>query len=409
MKRIALYSTFLVGLLGGTFMPSEDLHAQCTITNLDPTYCSSDAPVALTSSPGGLLFYRAGVSTPIVSYDPSTVTGADTVVATSGVASNYTVSTAGTFAPITPPAGSASIPLVDNSETGPVSLGFTFNFFGADYTNVYIGSNAIIGFTAGVSTPLNQALPNAAAPNNIIALAWDEMTPAPGPIEYFVVGRSPFRKFVVNYNVYRDSNPLFAVQTQVQLHETTNIIESHSPNVNIPINFPTMGIENATGTVGVPVPGRNDESFSVSNDYVASIPECVDIRYVTVNEAPTVADAGPEEIEQCNNGTFAMSANTPAVGTGTWTVVSGTATIANPSSATTTITGVPSGTSATLRWTIDNGVCDPSSDEIVLTNHAAPSAAVAGIDQEQCNDGVFTMAATDPAIGSGTWSIISGS
>src|SRR5690606_24197226 len=77
--------------------------------------------------------------------------------------------------------------------------------------------------------------------------------------------------------------------------------------------------------------------------------------------------------------------------------------------ATTTITGVPSGTSATLRWTIDNAVCDPSSDEIVLTNHVAPSAAVAGIDQEQCNDGVFTMAATDPSIGSGTWSIISGS
>src|SRR5690606_3500566 len=149
----------------------------------------------------------------------------------------------------TPPAGSASIPLVDNSETGPVSLGFTFNFFGADYTNVYIGSNATIGFTAGVSTPLNQALPNAAAPNNIIALARDEMTPPPGPMDDFVVRRSPRRKFVVNYHVHRDSNPLFAVQAQVQLHETTNITERHSTNVNIPIDFPTMGNENATGTV----------------------------------------------------------------------------------------------------------------------------------------------------------------
>src|SRR5690606_5018604 len=117
--------------------------------------------------------------------------------------------------------------------------------------------------------------------------------------------------------------------------------------------------------------------------------------------------AGP--IEQCNNGTFIMSANTPIVGEGTWSVVSGTATITNPTSPTTTITGVPAGTSATLRWTIDNGVCAESTSDIVLTHHQLPSAAVAGIDQEQCNDGAFTMAATDPAIGSGTSSIISGS
>ncbi|HEX7016988.1 MAG TPA: hypothetical protein VF191_15880, partial [Cyclobacteriaceae bacterium] len=394
MTRIALISTFLTGLLGGIMFPSGDLRAQCTITNLDPTYCSSDPPVALTGSPGGLTFYRAGVSTPIASYDPSLVIGADTVVATSGVATNYTVSTTGTFAPVPSPAGSTSLSLADNSETGPISIGFTFNFFGNNYTNVYIGSNAIIGFSPGVSTPLNQTLPDATAPNNIIALAWDEITPSPGAIEYFVTGRSPFRKFVVNYDVYRDSNPLYRVRTQVQLHETTNIIEIHSTNINIPANFPTMGIENATGTTAFPVPGRNNASFSVTNDYVGFIPDCVDIRYLTISEAPSAADAGPAQLEQCNNGTFVMSANAPAVGTGTWTVTSGTATITNPTSATTTITGVPAGTSAVLRWTITNGVCTGSFDEIELINYAVPSPAVAGPDQTLCNTGAFTMAAT---------------
>src|SRR5690606_17406048 len=125
---------------------------------------------------------------------PSLVIGADTVVATSGVATNYTVSTAGTFAPITPPAGSTSIPLVDNSETGPISIGFTFNFFGVNYTNVYIGSNAIIGFTAGVSTPIYQSLPNAPAPTHIIVFARDEMQPPPGPIESCLTGQRPVSK-----------------------------------------------------------------------------------------------------------------------------------------------------------------------------------------------------------------------
>ncbi|MFO7258979.1 MAG: hypothetical protein DIU61_014865, partial [Bacteroidota bacterium] len=303
MTRIALYGTLLMSLLGGIFLPIGELHAQCTISNLDPTYCSSDPPVVLAGSPGGLQFYRAGVTTPIASYDPSLVIGADTVVATSGAATNYTVSNGGTFNPIPTPVGSTILPLTDNSESGAIPIGFTFNFFGVNYTDVYIGSNAIVGFSPGVSTPINQALPNAAAPNNIIALAWDEMTPTPGPIEYFIAGRAPFRKFVVNYNVYRDNNPLYAVKVQLQLHETTNIIEIHSTNINIPANFATMGIEDATGTNGIAVANRNDESFSIVNDYVTFVPNCVDIRYITVSEAPTTADAGDPEIEQCNNGT----------------------------------------------------------------------------------------------------------
>src|SRR5690606_30679508 len=121
MTKFGLYCTCAAFLLGSFFFPAEPLYAQCTITNLDPTYCSSDAPVALSGSPGGLNFYRAGTAAPIANYDPSLVIGADTVVATSGNATNYAVSTAGLFAPITPPAGSTSIPLMDNSQQGPVS------------------------------------------------------------------------------------------------------------------------------------------------------------------------------------------------------------------------------------------------------------------------------------------------
>src|SRR5690606_39980086 len=93
MTRIALYGTLLMSLLGGIFLPIGELHAQCTISNLDPTYCSSDPPVVLAGSPGGLQFYRAGVTTPIASYDPSLVIGADTVVATSGAATKDRKST----------------------------------------------------------------------------------------------------------------------------------------------------------------------------------------------------------------------------------------------------------------------------------------------------------------------------
>src|SRR5690606_35690903 len=166
----------------------------------------------------------------------------------------------------------------------------------------------------------------------------------------------------------------------------------------------------ATGTNGIAVANRNDESFSIVNVYVTFVPNCVDIRYITVSEAPTTADAGDPEIEQCNNGTFLLNANTPAVGTGTWTLVAGDPgiNITNPSSPTTTVTGVPAGESATLRWTISNGTCADSFDEIILTNHAPPSTANAGLDQENCNDGNFILNANTPVSGTGTWTVISG-
>ena len=76
------------------------------------------------------------------------------------------------------------------------------------------------------------------------------------------------------------------------------------------------------------------------------------------------ANAGADIIQ--GNPTFTMSASTPSVGTGQWTLSSGTAIITNDASPTTTVTGIPVGTSATLRWTVTSGSCT-TSDDIVLT------------------------------------------
>jgi hypothetical protein len=66
-----------------------------------------------------------------------------------------------------------------------------------------------------------------------------------------------------------------------------------------------------------------------------------------------------------SNPTFTMSATTPSVGTGQWILLSGTATINNVASPTTTVTGIPVGTSATLRWTVTSGSCT-TFDDVVL-------------------------------------------
>jgi gliding motility-associated-like protein len=95
------------------------------------------------------------------------------------------------------------------------------------------------------------------------------------------------------------------------------------------------------------------------------------------------------------------------LGTGTWSIVSGAGgSFSNPSSPTTTFAGV-AGTTYTLRWTISNGGCTPSSDDVQVALVASPTTANAGTDQVQCATST-TLAANNPVTGSGAWTIVSG-
>jgi uncharacterized protein (TIGR02145 family) len=88
---------------------------------------------------------------------------------------------------------------------------------------------------------------------------------------------------------------------------------------------------------------------------------------VTVNTTPTTAAAGTDINPACGVRTATLAGNTPTVGTGTWTVVSGTATITTPSSPTSGVTGLAVSGTATLRWTISNSPCTPSTDDVEIT------------------------------------------
>jgi hypothetical protein len=124
----------------------------------------------------------------------------------------------------------------------------------------------------------------------------------------------------------------------------------------------------------------------------------------TVNVLPTlVATAGADQL-LCTN-TFTVVANTPdALETGSWSVVTGSAIISLATSATTDVI-VPLGTTAKLRWTITKGACSVF-DDVILTSGTPVEA---GNSQTLCSPSFFTMAATPPATGTGTWSIITGS
>ncbi len=88
---------------------------------------------------------------------------------------------------------------------------------------------------------------------------------------------------------------------------------------------------------------------------------------VAVSALPTTANAGSDINPACGLITATLAGNTPSVGTGAWSVVSGTATITTPSSPTSGVTGLAVPGTATLRWTISNSPCATSTDDVIIT------------------------------------------
>jgi gliding motility-associated-like protein len=125
---------------------------------------------------------------------------------------------------------------------------------------------------------------------------------------------------------------------------------------------------------------------------------------VTVTPAPTTSNAGSNQ-DVCGN-TATLAGNTPTNGTGTWTLVSGTGTITNPSSPTSTVTGLGAGANV-FQWTITSGSCPPSSSQVTITSVNPPTTASAGTNQTICGT-TINLNGNTPTVGTGTWTLVSG-
>ena len=115
----------------------------------------------------------------------------------------------------------------------------------------------------------------------------------------------------------------------------------------------------------------NTLSSGVSPDICSSIISSDNSASASVPNLPTVNAGSDQTLAACVT-TATLVGNTPATGTGTWTLVSGTATITTPSSPNSGVTGLALGASATLRWSITNGSCTASTDDVILTTTLGP-------------------------------------
>ena len=147
--------------------------------------------------------------------------------------------------------------------------------------------------------------------------------------------------------------------------------------------------------------GTNVFRWTISNGVCPSSSATVS---VTRQESPTASAAGTDQVICASSTT--LSANTPSVGSGTWTVIQGSGLFQDASNANTLVSNLAQGVN-TFQWTINNGVCPPSTSLVRITREAEPSVADAGEDQTICAE-QLNLEGNFPSTGVGTWTIISG-
>lgn len=253
--------------------------ATFSVTYTDPLGCTATNSMTITDHAMDLAFvpdtnqlqYCAG-DAPI-----------DLVAALNGdvpipVAAGYNTGTT-PFAPIAIPGGT-TVSLGDDALSGALPIGFTFNFWGTNFTDFFISSNGFITFTAGSPNGCctGQTLPSTTAPNNLIAFSWDDLDPGNGGqpttnvVRYQTVGVAPNRTLVMeffNVDHYPSGNN---ITVQVHLIESTGCIEIHTTTQPDGSGGHTMGIEDASGNNAVVVAGRNSAAWTATNEGITFCP-----------------------------------------------------------------------------------------------------------------------------------------
>ncbi|CAM2064969.1 Proprotein convertase P-domain-containing protein [Sulfidibacter corallicola] len=164
------------------------------------------------------------------------------------------------------------------------------------------------------------------------------------------------------------------------------------------IDTPTSPTSGFSGTVGTTYTLQWMENNGPCNDT-----DTVDITFF---DNPTVAAAGVDQDVCADNTTLAANAAAGFMETGTWSVVMGVGgSFGDANSPTSSFTGTR-GVTYILRWTISNGVCPISTDDVQVDLREDVTAN-AGADQNVCGTST-TLAASLSTGTDGSWSIISG-
>ena len=149
--------------------------------------------------------------------------------------------------------------LTDDS-VAAVAIPFDFNFYCGTYNSVHVSSNGTLSFTSSSANFGNTNIPTNRFPD-LLAVVWDDLYPPRGDGVYWqVLGTSPYRRLVVQWNDIPHISSTGNATFQVILYEGTDNILYQYKDVDFGDPIFNGG---ATATVGI----QQDETKGIEYSF----------------------------------------------------------------------------------------------------------------------------------------------
>jgi len=186
----------------------------------------------------------------------------------------------------------------DDQNLGPFDMGISFPWYeNVMYSGIRICSNGFLSFTSSSTSWTNYTIPTTNEPNNLVAPMWDDLYPPGGGVIYYYQDTANNR-FIVEFDHVMSYSSPRTPQTFEAIFYPDGIIDFMYNEIQAPcVNANTVGVENATGTVGVlctyngsgPLEPASNTGIRI---YPVGIPPWYDVSIVFTPTVTTVPAGG---------------------------------------------------------------------------------------------------------------------
>ena len=168
--------------------------------------------------------------------------------------------------------------LADDELSGPIDLGFTFDFFGNSYSSLNVGSNGFVQFDGtpgtGFGNPVTgcctgQVLGDGTGLGNLIAGMWEDLNPTQGGD---ILYRTSGSEFVLGFYAVPHFFASEPVTFEIVLNGASNDIELHYDSLQSDGGTHTLGITNIGDTDDLTLYRGTDISQFADEGFLISAP-----------------------------------------------------------------------------------------------------------------------------------------
>jgi hypothetical protein len=166
---------------------------------------------------------------------------------------------------------------LDDGGWSGIPIGFNYNFFGTTYNTLNVGTNGVLQFGAYNATALGDftigALPNTVDPLGAIYICANDLVEynANNYVRYWTDGFAPNRRFIIEYFASQFGNAANNVKVKAVLYETIGVVDIQGIEI-MSTNSKSIGVNNATGTVGAAAPNCPSNTANYWSAQTATIP-----------------------------------------------------------------------------------------------------------------------------------------